>query len=329
MWLEQRIFTSNSMMRPSVASFDLQGHRGARGLKPENTLPAFEVAFDLGATSIETDVHLTRDGVPVLLHDPTISARLCRVLPGSMAPDPASQPLVSTLSLTQLRGYRADRNPDPGRFAHQDATVTPVAQLFAERAGMDAYALPTLSDLFGFAQAYAGELGAAAGKTGMQRQRAGQVQFDVELKRVPFYPQWIGDPFDGRAPGLLEERVVQQVREADMVDRTRVRSFDHRAVWAVRQLEPRLTTAVLIAETAPVAPAQLACQAGALIYCPDFRFLDLAQVHQLQVEGIRVLPWTVNEAADWLRLLDWGVDGITTDYPDQLAALLSKRGIAF
>src|SRR5947209_5074989 len=113
--------------------FELQGHRGARGLKPENTLPAFEVAFDLGVTSIETDVHLTCDGVPILTHDASIQARLCRLLPGSTAPDPASQPLVSTLTCSQLRGYGADRNPDPRRFARQDATVTPLAQLYAER----------------------------------------------------------------------------------------------------------------------------------------------------------------------------------------------------
>src|SRR5713226_7104401 len=109
-----------------MASFDLQGHRGARGLKPENTLPAFEVAFDLGVTSVETDVHLTRDGVAILTHDGSIHSRFCRLLPGSTAPDPASQPLVSSLTLAQLRGYRADRNPDPGRFARQDAIVTPL-----------------------------------------------------------------------------------------------------------------------------------------------------------------------------------------------------------
>src|SRR5690242_19279281 len=100
--------------------FDLQGHRGARGLKPENTLPAFEVAFDLGVTTVETDVHLTRDSVPVQFHDGTVSERLCRLVPGSAAPDPADCPLVSGLSLAQVRGYRADRNPNPLRFPRQD-----------------------------------------------------------------------------------------------------------------------------------------------------------------------------------------------------------------
>src|SRR5262249_33662255 len=262
-------------------------------------------------------------------HDASVHPQLCRRLPESIAPDPATQPLVSTLTLAQLRGYRVDRNPDPGRFPHQDATMTPLARLYAERAGIDAYGIPTLSDLFAFAQAYAGEMGTQAGKSEKQRQRARYVQFDVELKRVPYSPHLIGDAFDGTAPALLEEQVVRHIREAGVVDRTRVRSFDHRCVRVVRQLEPQLVTAVLIAEAAPVAPVQLVRQADAQIYGPHFRFLDQPQVRQLRAEGVRVLPWTVNEPEDWQRLLEWGVDGITTDYPDRLAAFLTQRSIAF
>ena len=158
-----------------MPSFDLQGHRGARALKPENTLPAFEVALDLGVSSIETDVHLTREGLPVLIHDAAVNPQLCRRLSGGTVPDPMSQPLVSSLTLVQLRSYRADLNPDPKRF-HQDATVTPLAKLYAERVRMDPYGLPLLSDLFAFAKAYAEELGARAGKTDAQRQRARQVR---------------------------------------------------------------------------------------------------------------------------------------------------------
>src|SRR5438132_2780235 len=95
--------------------FDLQGHRGARGLRPENTLPSFEAAFDAGVTSIETDVCLTADGVPVLFHDAALSECLCRLLPGATGPEPARRPALCGLTLAQLRGYRADRNPDPSR----------------------------------------------------------------------------------------------------------------------------------------------------------------------------------------------------------------------
>jgi glycerophosphoryl diester phosphodiesterase len=309
--------------------FDLQGHRGARGLRPENTLPGFEIAFDLGVTTVETDVHLTRDGVPILCHHAVIGERLCRVIRGNSVPEPKNHPPVSTLSLAQIRAYRADRNPDPARFPLQQATSTPLADLFAAHGAFDPFALPTLADLFAFAKNYTADLGKQAEKSEQQRARVQRVRFDIELKRVPFRPQLIGDAFDGNAPALLEQRVVEVIRAADMVERTQVRSFDHRSVRAVRQLEPALTAAVLIAETAPVSPAQLAQQAEAQVYCPHFEFLDAAQVRRAQGEGIRVVPWTVNDEEDWLRLLDWGVDGITTDYPDRLAALLQERAIAW
>jgi glycerophosphoryl diester phosphodiesterase len=309
--------------------FDLQGHRGARGLKPENTLPSVEAALDVGVTSIEIDLHLTRDGVPVIFHDAVVSDRLCRLVPGRGAPDPAGRPQVSALTLAQMRGYRADRNPDPGRFPEQDARVTPLAGLFAGQRDIDPYTPPTLADLFAFADAYAGDLGARAGKTPEQRARAGQVRFDLELKRVPFRPEAIGDDFYGASGGLLEQRVVEAVRAAGMAGRTAVRSFDHRSVWAVHRLDPALATAVIVANTAPVSPAEVARQAGAGTYCPDVEFLDEAQVREAHAANIRVVPWTVNEPADWVRLLAWGVDGVTTDYPDRLAAFLRERGVPF
>ena len=80
-------------------------------------------------------------------------------------------------------------------------------------------------------------------------------------------------------------------------------------------MEPRLTGVVLIDGTTPVDPAALVRAADAQVYAPEYRFLDEEQVRQCHVAGIRVLPWTVNDPADWKRLISWGVDGITTDYP--------------
>lgn len=309
--------------------FELQGHRGARGLKPENTLPSFEAALDVGASSIETDIHRTRDGELVLIHDAVVSGSLYRLRERGAAPDPAHRPLVSTLTLAQLRCYCGDRNPDPARFPDQDATVTPLARSFAEQHDLDPFTPPTLGDLFAFVDAYAGKPGEQAGKTSAQRARAHRFRFDLELKRVPFYAAVIGDEFDGVRAGSLEAKVVEQVRAAGMIERTAVRSFDHRSVRALRQLEPRLTAGVLVAETAPVAPAQLVHAADAQFYCPSFQFLDREQINQLHADGIRILPWTVNEPDAWQRLLDWGVDGITTDFPDRLAKVLQGRNIAW
>jgi glycerophosphoryl diester phosphodiesterase len=87
--------------------------------------------------------------------------------------------------------------------------------------------------------------------------------------------------------------------------------------------------AVLAEGTAAVAIPLLTRAAEAQIYCPDFHFLDALQVRQAHADGLRVVPWTVNRPEDWQQLLDWGVDGITTDYPDRLAAFLCQRGIEY
>ena len=309
--------------------FELQGHRGARGLKPENTLPSFEVAIDLGVTSIETDIHLTRDGVPVLAHDPQLSNKLCSLKKSDGSFSLADHPRIRSLSLNQLRQCCADRNPDPQHFRRQDASVTPLARWFADQRGFDPYSPPTLADLFAFAEAYAGPPGAALGKSEAQRAKAAQLRFDLELKRVPFRPELVNDGYSGEAPALFERQVVAAVREANLVQRTNVRSFDNRCVKFLRQMEPGLTGAALMSYTAPVTPGDIASGARATIYCPNYIFLDASLVQAAHAAGLRVLPWTVNEPSDWEKLVAWGVDGITTDYPDQLAKWLCDRGIAF
>src|SRR5690348_12902897 len=167
------------MDRPAVI---VQGHRGARGLRPENTLPSFEAALDAGATSLETDVHLTADGVPVLVHDPFLDARGYCLAPDAPpdTPPPESRPGVHRLTAAQLHGYRADRNSDPARFPTQAAEPTPLAEWFAHQ-GHPLYAIPTLADLYRFVAAYAGEPGRQAGKTEAQRANAARAVIDVEL----------------------------------------------------------------------------------------------------------------------------------------------------
>jgi glycerophosphoryl diester phosphodiesterase len=184
-----------------------------------------------------------------------------------------------------------------------------------------------LDDLFAFVEAYTGAMGTLAGKTVVQQERVRMVRFDLELKRMPYRPEFVGDAFDGQNPGSLERQVVAVVRSAGLVARTTFRSFDHRSLPAIRKLEPGLACAVLVEGMVPISPAHLTRQAGAQIYCPQFEFLDRELVRQLHAEGIRVVPWTVNTREDCCRLLDWGIDGLTTDFPDQMAELLKQRGI--
>ena len=242
------------MTRSSTTrSIEVQGHRGARGLAPENTLAGFQLAIECGVDSIETDVHLSKDGVPVLCHDPRPAA---------------GAPLLRELTALELRDF----------------------------------AVPTLSDLFALADE--------------------RVIFDLELKRVPFVPELIGDDYNGDGPGLLERRVAQAIEQAGVLHRTRVRSFDHRSVRAIRQLLPGIQTGLLTYHTAPADYA--AHLADAEMYCPHYLFVDEHIVQQVHAAGKRIIPYTVNEPAEWQRLVEWGVDGITTDFPDQLLKWLKE-----
>ncbi len=278
------------------SEFEVQGHRGARSLAPENTLVGFETALDVGVASVETDVHLTRDDVPVLFHDAYISAE--------------ARPRLRSLTLQELRAFRIE-GPTTG--------ATPLADRFAAMHGVHPRGIPTLSELFAFVADYAG----APEKTNSQQERARTLIFDIELKRVPFVPETIGDGFNGMDPATLERQVVAAIRSAGVLERARVRSFDHRCVLAIKQLEPALPTGLLIYNTRPVDIAKMIKQARADFYCPDYRFLDADAVRQVIAAGKRVIPYTVNEPADWERLIGWGVHGITTDVPDRLLRWLS------
>src|SRR5580704_5633785 len=149
------------------STFNLQGHRGARGLRPENTLPSFEVALDVGVTSVETDLHRARDGEIILCHDAVL---------GELA--------VSQQTLQELRRFNLDRNPDPRQFPEQRPDPTPVAADFARVRGLAPFGVPTLVELFEFVQNYS----QSDCKTAEQRHHAARLIFDLELKRVPGRP---------------------------------------------------------------------------------------------------------------------------------------------
>jgi glycerophosphoryl diester phosphodiesterase len=298
-------------------AFSVQGHRGARGLAPENTLPSFEIALDWGVDTLELDLHLSADDRLVIWHDPAVEGSKCRLdsdLAQPTAPDPAQAPVpIRSLTLAQLGQYRCDLNPDPGNFPDQQPVSTPLAQ--------DRYALISLESLFDFVDAYA----QSGDKTPAQRANAAQIRYNVETKRRPDQPQNIGDGFDGLSPGPFEQELVRVIEAYGLTERVTVQSFDHRSLWTVAQLNPQIELAALINQG--ISQRQLAelQQRGAGILSPRFTLVNerlLAQAHEL---GLQVIPWTVNDPAEMARLMALGVDGLITDFPDRLMGLLQER----
>ena len=298
--------------------FDVQGHRGARGLKPENTLPAFETALDLGVTTLELDLHLTADGVVVIRHDPEIGKDKCGLDPEAQidAPDPdslivqGSKLMISNLTFEQVKAYRCDRNPDPDEFPKQDSDPTTLAG--------DDYRIVSLSELFDFVEAYS----QSDNKSEAQRENASLVQFNVETKRKPDIPKLINDGFDGVNPGPFEIAILELVKERGLASRVIIQSFDHRSLWAIRSID-NIRLAALIWPGFPaesVEPAGLAAK-GANIWSPSATIVTPSLLDQAHEAGMTVIPWTVNEPEDMRRLIEMGVDGLISDRPDLLLNL--------
>ena len=299
---------------PAMA-FDLQGHRGARGLAPENTLAAFAKALAIGVTTLETDLAVTRDGVVVLAHDPDLNPALVRDGGAWLA---QRGPPIRALTLAELQRYDVGRLDPASGYGRQ----------WAQQVASDGERIPTLAALF--------ELARETGKP---------VRFNLETKITPRS----GDAtLDAEA---FAEVVIGAVRKAGMSSRTTLQSFDWRTLVAAKRLEPSIVTACLTAEGgsfdtvkpdatgrspwhAGIAPGdhggslpKMARAAGCRTWSPNHASLTRERVDEARALGLAVLPWTVNEASDMARLIDWGVDGLITDYPDRARKVMADKGL--
>lgn len=316
------IATMHPFLRPLAAAllaalvplagfaFDLQGHRGARGLAPENTLRAFDRALSVGVTTLELDVAVTADGVVVVSHDPALNPAFTRDAGGQWLP--ARGPLIRDLTLAQLQAY------DVGRIAPGSS----YARGFPQQQPADGERIPRLKDVF--------ELVRARG--------AKDVRFNIETKLSPQQPQ------ETVSVEAMTDALLRELRAAGVLERTTVQSFDWRSLQRVQQLEPRLATAYLTVQTANndntrdgtwTAGLRLADHgsvprlvkaAGGGTWSPNAGALTRELLAEARALGLRVVPWTVNDEAVMEKLVDWGVDGIITDHPERLRAVLQRRG---
>ncbi|MCB0036636.1 MAG: hypothetical protein KDE51_21535 [Anaerolineales bacterium] len=296
--------------------FDAQGHRGARGLLPENTLPAFEAALDYGVTTLELDLHYTQDGHVVLWHDPIIDKAKCRLPEETTAavPDPRN-PLrrifISQQSLETIQSYQCDQNPDSGRFPDQQALTMPLA-------GSD-YRIVTLGELFDFVDNYV----KSVDKSAEQVENAAAVHFNIETKRNPDHPEYIGDGFTGGEAGPFELAILEEVNTRGLTARVTIQSFDHRSLRTIREIDESIRLAALT--TGGEAKVKVYYGYQFDIWSPNYNDLTLGLIEEAHELGLQVIPWTVNEPALMRALLDMGVDGIISDRPDILLTLETQE----
>ncbi|MET7332769.1 glycerophosphodiester phosphodiesterase family protein [Nonomuraea sp. NPDC005650] len=284
---------------------EIHGHRGARGLWPENTLPGMSRTMELGVHALELDVALTLDRRLVLTHDLTVSA----VTSADRRPLRADDPLfpyvgkpINALTLAQLRmldvGVRLPRHPDDP-FA-----LTQVA--------MPETRMPTLGAVLGLVNAYEAE----------------GVRLHVELKSDPTRPHLTADP------ELFTEMVVEELDRHGRLDNVAILSFDWRVITHAARLAPGTRRFALIEldtlhwhdDLGDDIPAA-ARDAGATTLSPEHAMVDEALMAQAGAAGLDVAVWTVNEIGLAARMLDLGVAGIVTDYPDRMRELWRERGM--
>ncbi len=268
------------MSMASRPPFLIEGHRGARGLWPENTLAGFAGALALDVDAIELDVAMTRDGVVVVTHDPCLNPDLTRDATGEWLPQPG--PAVISLDTAQLAAF------DVGRARPGGVTAT----AFPAQLACDGAHIPHLTEV-------------------LQLARGGRALVDVELKTG------LSPPGLTPNPAVLADAVVAAARSCGMLDRLAVRSFDWRGLDHMRDLWPQVPLTWLTARAGP-GPAEVARAAGGDggRWGPDHEGLDPGMVERAHDLGLLVVPWTVNSLEAMRRLRDLGVDGICTDRPD-------------
>ena len=297
------------MRRPSAAEspdFDLQAHAGGRGEATGESLQAFAKSIELGVSTLEFDINITKDRQPLVWHDPIIESQQCSDTGPAFAGDP-SYPYVGKpvhdLTLAQIRTL------DCGKPNSQ----------FPNAEVVRGNRMATLPEVFTLADSYRAD-----------------VRYNIETKVTADRPAISADPQE------FVDVVLAAVRTAGKVDRVEIQSFDWRTLPLVHQAEPSIPLVALWNEQtwvpdspwlAGVNPAIVgdsvigATLVGANILSPAYFLVDKPLVDRAHSLGLKVIPWTVDDADDMRAQIADGVDGIITNYPARLRGVMSELGM--
>jgi glycerophosphoryl diester phosphodiesterase len=305
------------LLAGAAHAFDLQGHRGARGLAPENTLEGFAVALAIGVTTLELDLAMTKDDVLMVSHDRRLNPDHTRGADGKFLE--SEGPAIRSLTLAEVRRY------DVGRLKPGSA----YAKSLPEQQPVDGARIPPLAELFDL----------------VKRAGADHVRFNIETKITPASGDETPDP------EAFAAAFAKAVRDAGLVSRVSIQSFDWRTLMAMKTIAPEIERVCLTAEALTLdtirrgepgaspwtagldiddfsgSVPRLVAAAGCQVWSPLYRNAKPDDVAAAKALGLKVIPWTVNERADMERLIGLGVDGLITDYPDRLRAVMAEKNM--
>jgi glycerophosphoryl diester phosphodiesterase len=285
----------------ATPKFDMQGHRGARGLMPENTIPAFLLALDSGVTTLELDLAVTSDNKLVVSHEPWMNHLICF--------NPSGQPIDSVQAMRAnifQMTYNEVKLWDCGSKGNAR---------FPEQQKMKV-AKPLLVDVIAAVEAH------------IKSYTRYEVDYNIEIKSAPQ-----GDNVYHPAPKAFADLVIQTLNQYLPMERVVIQSFDFRVLQYIHQQYPAVKLAALV-ENVKSIDANLK-DLGFIpdIYSPYWKFLNEKRVHYLHTKKptgakngtkLRVIPWTVNDIKDMKALIKMGVDGLITDYPNRAKSFVIK-----
>lgn len=272
--------------------FDLQGHRGARGLMPENTIPAFLKALDIGVTTLELDVVITKDRLVLVSHEPYISETICEGPKGKSLEGASKTHNIYQMTYDQIKTYDCGTLLNP-RFPEQEKMSVPK---------------PLLSEVFKAVEQY------------IKNNNGYEVDYNIELKCSPE-----GDGKYHPTPEVFSDLVHELIGQYIPYERLVIQSFDFRVLQYWHQKYPEVRLAALVENKQGIDANLKSLGFKPTIYSPYFKLLSKKKIKSLQQQGIKVIPWTINKEKQMERYIQWGVDGLITDYPDVAKSLLESK----
>lgn len=282
-------FMNKGAHQHSIADdFDVQGHRGCRGLMPENTIPAMLKALDLGVTTLEMDVVISKDNKVVVSHEPWFESEITTKPDGSfIKPGEAMQYNIFQMNYDEIAQYDVGMKPHP-RFPNQQKIKA---------------IKPRLADLFDSVA------------ENMKIRRRPFPYFNIETKCLP-----AGDGRFHPKPAEFVELLMTVIKEKQLEERVIIQSFDFRTLKYLHEKYPAIKTAMLIEDSDVNDFEGQLNRLGYTpqIYSPNHTLVDDELVKQCHDKGMKIIPWTVNDKKQINKLKKMGVDGIITDYPNLL-----------
>jgi glycerophosphoryl diester phosphodiesterase len=277
-------------IKKDTLRFDVQGHRGARGLAPENTLPAFKKALEIGVSTLELDLAVTKDGKLLVSHEPWFNRHICLDSLGNIIPEEDSiRYIIYEHTYAETQKYDCGSLGNP-QFPHQEKQKL---------------TKPLLKEVIEMTEAYC-------------QANDVRVSYNFEIKSLP-----LGDHLYHPEPKNFCDLLIEEIKDLIPNDRIVIQSFDYRPLEYLHAHYPEYKLAALAYKGQAESNLSRLSFVPA-IYSPEFNLLTVEDIRLLKEKNITIIPWTVNQIAEMKKLVDMGVDGVITDYPDSAMLFLNQ-----